>query len=228
MININQKYYAFFDVDGTLISGAPMKRFIKYFYCEKYYRWKFMGHLKFKIFILKSIFSTLIGKDREYLNKQYYKNFRYQNVRWIKLLGENWYMQNVHKKSNAYLAHIVSLLVEHQKLGGEIVLVSGSFSALLEPFAKEFNVNHILSTKMKMDVNAYTGEIDLPPIIGEGKAIAIRKFLAKEGFDNYQSCYAYGDHQSDIPMLSLVGNPCVIAGNKKLEEYANKHNWKIL
>lgn len=228
MRNIKPKYYAFFDVDGTLMAGAPMKGFIKYFYNEQYYRWKLIGSLKYKLFVLKSIFSTLMGRNREYLNKQYYRNFRNQDVRWVKLLGENWYMQNAYKKSNAFLSHVVSLLIDHQKLGGEVVLVSGSFSALLEPFAKEFNINHVLSTKMKIDANAYTGDIDLPPVIGEGKAIAIRKFLAKEGFDNYQACYAYGDHQSDIPMLSLVGNPCVIAGNKELEVYAKKHNWNVL
>jgi len=41
--------------------------------------------------------------------------------------------------------------------------------------------------------------------------------------------YAYGDHASDIPMLELVGYPCVIKkSDNNLVKHAEQYQWAIV
>jgi phosphoserine phosphatase len=40
--------------------------------------------------------------------------------------------------------------------------------------------------------------------------------------------YAYGDHISDLPLLSLVGHPVVVGAEGALGGYARRHGWDRL
>ncbi|MBV9576542.1 MAG: HAD-IB family hydrolase [Gammaproteobacteria bacterium] len=119
-------------------------------------------------------------------------------------------------------------MIQHQLNGADIVLVSGSFFACLSSFAEKFNIKHVLATILEEKNNKLTGEILAPQTIGEGKAQAVRLFLANQNFTHYQHCYAYGDHMSDVPMLSLVGHPYVVGGDKEIVDYAKSKGWKII
>ena len=66
------------------------------------------------------------------------------------------------------------------------------------------------------------------PVIGEGKVRAIQAFREKSDDVHFYHDYAYGDHESDRYMLSLVGNPVVISGDKILEQQAHQLQWEIL
>ena len=52
--------------------------------------------------------------------------------------------------------------------------------------------------------------------------------LADELSIDLKNSYAYGDNQSDIPLLKLVGNPVAVQPSSKLKEFAQNNNWQIL
>src|SRR5919199_1619954 len=60
---------------------------------------------------------------------------------------------------------------------------------------------------------------------GHSVAEAVRALTAREGLDP-QRCSAYSDSTNDIPLLSLVGNPCAINPDKSLRSYAKAHGWR--
>ncbi len=228
MLNKQPPYYAFFDVDGTLLKGKPMLDFLQYYYSKRFSKLKILGNIYYRLFTLKTTLLLALGKNREDLNKIYYRCYKGQDINWIKEIGRNWFSQMLNDRPNFYIQNIINELVNHQINGAEVVLVSGSFFACLEPFAQRFGIKHIISSTLEIKNNKCSGEILSPQIIGNGKKTAIRNFLGQRNFHDYQNCYAYGDHSSDLPMLSLVGNPKVIGGDSWMEEHARRKGWQVI
>lgn len=146
----------------------------------------------------------------------------------VKNLGLKWFKSNLLKSDGFFKIQIVNELIRHKENGGQVVFVSGSFPPCVSPVAKHFGVEHVLSTDLEVLNGVYTGKINPPQIIGKGKAEAIRRFLEQRGYHDYERCFAYGDHMSDLSMLELVGHPRVVAGDNSLEAHAKTKGWEIL
>ena len=58
------------------------------------------------------------------------------------------------------------------------------------------------------------------------KAEAIKAIAAREGLD-LSRCSAYSDSANDIPMLSIVGNPCAVNPDSTLRHHAKENDWRI-
>lgn len=227
-MNDQPKYYAFFDVDGTLVRGKTMLDFLRFYYCEQFKNIKIIGELKYVLFLLKAKIHILLGKKREFLNTYYYQCFKNKKVSEVLTLGKNWFESNLNNNNKAFIKEILNELIFHKNNGAEIVFVSGSFIACLEPLANKLGVKYVISTNLEKKDGIYTGNILDTQVIGEGKSINIRRFLKHKQFNNLKNCYAYGDHYSDLHMLSLVGNPRVVSGDIELERYARKNGWNII
>jgi HAD superfamily hydrolase (TIGR01490 family) len=221
---LQPKYYAFFDVDGTIININSMFSFLRFFYSVHS---AYTGQLKYEFFRFNTLLYEKIGVSRERLNKRYYKCFRNFPVKYIKLLALEWFKKEVESKSEIFYSEVLSEINKHQKSGGEIVLVSGSFYPCLGPLADFLKIKSVLATSLESEKGFYTGKI-LQQTIGEGKAVSIKKFLKEKCFSSNELCYAYGDHISDINMLQTVGHPCVVAKDRSLITYAKKQRWKII
>jgi HAD superfamily hydrolase (TIGR01490 family) len=220
-----KKYYAFFDVDGTVVKMKSMLNFLKYFYLHQD---KVLGRLKYFLYGIGTDVYEKIGINREWLNKRYYKKFKGYHKDFVRDLGESWFLYEKKSSNNLYIKNILDEINKHKKNSAEIVFVSGSFDPCLKPLANQLGVKIILATTLEIENGLYTGKILRPQAIGEGKAHLIKTFLNNKSDCDSRSCFAYGDHYSDIPMLQSIGNPYVVAGDKKLETHALLHNWKII
>ncbi len=218
---MEQKNYAFFDVDDTIVSVKTMFSFQDYWYTQNT---DVEGRERFETDMLKR---HNVDASWEMLNRLYYRHFAGRSIADVKQCGIDWFntLENTHK--NLFNTAVVKELQELQNAGNEIVFVSGSFPALLNPIAQRLNVEHILAIQMQEDNGYYTGDILMPQTIGEGKAEAIELFLRNRNTDR-QSCHAYGDDISDLPMLKSVGKPTVVSGGRGLEDYANKVGWRVI
>ena len=61
---------------------------------------------------------------------------------------------------------------------------------------------------------------------GPAKAEAVKALAAREGLD-LSRCSAYSDSSNDLPMLSLVGDPCAINPDARLRAHAREQGWRI-
>ena len=222
-----EKYYVFFDFDGTLINSTSMLDFLSYFFRKKCGGVKLFGHILYKHYLVKAWIDYRLYKSRERLNQQYYRLYKGREIVYLTRLAADWYESEVEKNSLYYKKNILEELQLHQKKGGEVVFVSGSSYPFLAPFANKMKVKHILATELEIKEGIYTGEIK-KPMIGAMKADAITQFLSKIDFTDLGKCYAYGDHYSDKNMLELVGNPRVVAGDPQLEAWAKEKNITII
>ncbi len=219
-------YYAFFDIDGTILNLTSMLSFLEYSLPKYYQPFSVYGYIKLKrYYLLREFFSDM--NDRAALNKDYYKNYRGMKVEKLLTLGYEWFAQQLAENKNLFKENALKALRDHQRNGAEVVFVSGAFAPCIQPLADFLNVRHILCVKPKINNGFYNGEINIPQTIGEGKADAIKLFLINSP-GVLKKSFAYGDHISDLAMLELVGTPIVIGGDQQLENHAIKHAWKII
>lgn len=227
-MNETRSYIVFFDVDETIINIKSMFSFLKFYYFNKPYPQKLLSIFRFYFQVYRLKLLSNLKKPREMINLQYYKLYKNENKIILNALGEAWHAKCLNEIDNFYNRIILKEINFHKSRGAKIVLVSGSFSACLLPIANHVNADYVLATSLETLNGRCTGEILNYPIIGEGKARIIKSYLHQIGYKDYSDCYAYGDHISDLPMLSLVGNPVVVANDNKLIKYAKQEGWRII
>ncbi len=220
------KYYAFFDVDGTIITLNSLMGFLRYYY-ESTAFLKIVGTMKFMFAKCRIQLYRHMGKDRNFLNRFYYKFYKNHPVSKVKEYGKEWFFKLDQDHAALYRKAVIDELCEHQDKGAEIVFVSGSFPDCLQPLADKFGVKHILATTLEQRGAVYTGNILDPQTIGDGKRVAMEAFL-QENDVQASDCYAYGDHISDIPMLAVVGHPVALVGDASLTDHAKNKGWRVM
>ncbi len=226
---------AFFDVDKTIINTNTMTGFHWYYYRHRRGRpdlplINFLGKstdmfTAFAKFIWCLAY-TLKDDDRLTVNKNYYACLRGIDKKEYHKLAEEWFFS---KKINSTCnRQVIERLQEHQSQKHTVVLVSGSHTPLIRPVGAELGVNFIIATEVETSGGHFTGRIlNDEPLVGVGKANAIKSFAERHCIDLSQS-YAYSDHFSDVKMLETVGNPSAVIGDKRLQEYARARNWDII
>jgi len=231
LVNLNEQcdqaeQYAFFDVDGTLITIKSMFSFRRYCLGRLglYRCWK--GVLRYITHDLQHRSLVRLGAGREFLNRCYYRAFRgVDRMELLGLVGE-WY-DEINRSGGLYISRTIQILREHRDEGVRIVVVSGSFHELLHPILEDIGVDHVLATNLVTKDGKFTGEIVSPQMIGEGKARAVKDFIESRNIDP-ALCYAYGDDSSDIPMLAVVGSPALVTSDPDLIDLAARRAWRVI
>jgi HAD superfamily hydrolase (TIGR01490 family) len=217
--------YAFFDVDGTLLSLRSMISFHS-FYCQQECRPRGLGSLKTAGLVTRLAVAARLGRDRLYLNRAFYRSFQGWTQTSVQARAEEWF-ESVKRRKGLWLAPVRRALEERRDQGYLPVFVSGSLDAILAPVARELGVAHCLATRLAVQDGRYTGEIEGPQMLGQGKADALRAFLA-ERQALASECFAYGDHITDVPMLEAVGHPVAVVGHARLARHARQQGWECL
>ncbi|MDC9613715.1 HAD-IB family hydrolase [Xenorhabdus khoisanae] len=212
-----KKIAAFFDVDETLIKMKSMFEFYD-FWCSE--QGLFEEREEYMSRFQKGLSD---GKSREFLNKEYYQQFKNVLYSDVINLGEEWFKVCLSEK--AFIKEATNALRVHQREGHIPVFISGSMRPILEPIARYLDVKNILCAPVIIDPDGLmTGELGQLQTIGNGKRDALLLFCRKEDIDP-QNCFAYGDDITDVPMLEAIGNPVCVGSNEKLLNYSRIKGW---
>lgn len=214
------KKIAIFDIDGTLIKGQSQEYLIKYLFVI---HWINIGRywviifwfIMYKIFYIKSInliieyaIKPIKGIKKTEIDKLFDKFF---NEKLIPLIYEN---------SKDLISHL-------RTHGYEIVLLSSAIEPIVYRFAKYFNVDNYISTRIELDNNVYTGKIIGEPIYSMAKAKEFRRFLDEKCY-NKPYTISFADHYSDKNLLMSTNYPVAVNPDSKLTKFAKKNNWDVL
>jgi HAD superfamily hydrolase (TIGR01490 family) len=114
----------------------------------------------------------------------------------------------------------------HLDAGQRVWLVTAAPVELATTIAKRLGLTGALGTVSESHDGVYTGRLVGEPLHGPAKAEAVRALAQREGLELSQ-CSAYSDSANDVPMLSLVGQPCAVNPDSELRRYAKEHGWRI-
>jgi phosphoserine phosphatase len=114
----------------------------------------------------------------------------------------------------------------HVDAGQRVWLVTATPVEVAEVIARRLGLTGALGTVSEHVDGIYTGRLVGQPMHGAAKAEAVRALAAREGLD-LERCAAYSDSANDIPLLSLVGNPCAVNPDARLRGYARAQGWRV-
>nr|WP_017570552.1 HAD-IB family hydrolase [Nocardiopsis halotolerans] len=214
------RYGAFFDVDETLVSDKSMFSFLAFYLSER-------GESP-------SVYDRLTGElrgrarrgaPREAVNRAYYRLYQGEPRDRVAASGRRWFSERMRDPGFLH-ASTVGELDRHRAAGADIVLLSGSFFACLDPVAEALGATAALGSEPVVRGGLFTGEV-ARTMIGPAKGEAAVEFAASRGLSLPDS-HGYGDHISDLALLEAVGHPHVVGADPDLRTHAVVRGWPVL
>ncbi|MGX6608399.1 HAD family hydrolase [Micromonosporaceae bacterium Da 78-11] len=209
---------AFFDVDETLITVSSIFRFLRFRLADQ-------GRPPAEYADAERSLRSLAaaGVPRDEINRAYFRLYAGAYRDEVADCAERWFGQ---ESSGPGFFHprVLAALRAHRDAGHLTVLVSGSLPACVELIAEFVGADAALCSRPEFQGGRYTGEV--APMIGVAKASAVT-VLAEARDIKLATSFAYGDHISDLPVLSLVGNPTAVGDDPALAAHAAENGWPV-
>jgi HAD superfamily hydrolase (TIGR01490 family) len=211
---------AFFDFDQTLLDTESSRLGFKYLWERRLISLGFILKVMAANFFYKRHWmsdETIAAIMLKFYHKKRLEEFQ---------LGAAAFYQEQLKPRLA--PNILKRVAQHYQEGHVLVLISGSIRYLLEPVVEDLGFDHLLCTDLEVGPDGLlTGKAKGPLCLDSTKRVLSEK-LAEEAHIDLASSYAYGNHQSDLPLLELVGHPYAVEPTEPLKNVALKNEWPIL
>jgi HAD superfamily hydrolase (TIGR01490 family) len=212
---------AFFDLDKTIIAKSSVLAFGRPFYHGGLINRRAVlrsAYAQF-VFALAGADEDLIERMRAYLTRMC-KGWDVSQVRDI-------VAETLHEIIDPIVYdEAVELIALHKAAGRDVVIVSSSGEEVVTPIGEMLGADSVVATRMVVEDGRYTGEIAFYAY-GTEKAAAIRELAEQRGYD-LESCYAYSDSGTDVPMLEVVGLPFAVNPDRSLRRVAAERGWPTL
>lgn len=207
---------AIFDFDDTLYDGQSLSDFISF--------------LESKLPIHRMLFAKIRkrfeGKTRldNKLHKEFLlKGLTFFSKKQLYRLGEEFYAKSIKPR---LIQSVLEELKQRAEKGYTIVLASGGFDLYLHSFAKEYQIEHMLTSKLLFEMDRFSGIIEGEECLGAAKALAIRELTNSLTVD-WKSSVFYSDHHSDLPTFEMVGERIVVIKGTATPSWVNDGFAKI-
>ncbi len=209
---------AFFDFDGTIISGYSVLAFIE----EQIKR----GHLSPRemVELLSAMASFGLGNVG-------FSGMMVAATQFLRGIREDSYANFGEELFESHIARLIypesrALLRAHLKKGHTVAIISSATPYQVRPAARELDVEHVLCTELEVKDGVFTGAVIQPPCFGPGKVTAAESLAERFGVDLEKS-YFYSDSYDDIQLLERVGNPRPLNPGTKLLAVAENRSWPV-
>jgi len=212
------KIGAFFDVDGTLISG---------FSGIAFWRDRLLSG-QMGVSDLSENLLAWVGFQRGQIG------FSGILTAWTGMLRGTPEQELVNTGERLFESELAALvypesraLVEaHLRRGHTVAIVSAATRYQIEPLARDLGIERVLCTRLEVEDGQFTGGFVRPACWGEGKAEAVRQLAAEEGLDLAES-YFYSDSNEDLPLFEIVGRPRPTNPDARLTRIADRRIWPV-
>jgi HAD superfamily hydrolase (TIGR01490 family) len=212
---------AFFDVDNTVVRGASIFHLARGLYRRKFFTFRDIGRMAWQ----QARFIA-VGENLEDLHKIRETALSFvagHSVAELAAIGEEVYDEVIADKIWPGTHALAQL---HLDAGQRVWLVTATPVEVADVIARRLGLSGALGTVAESIDGVYTGRLVGEPLHGQAKADAVQALADREGLD-LSRCAAYSDSANDIPMLSLVGQPCAINPDAALRTHAKLNGWRI-
>lgn len=211
---------AFFDLDGTLVVGQTPLLLVKFLRREGV-----VG----RVFLLGAglwflAYKLHLVKPTEEARQKAARVFRGLSLEHVRTLMEQFADQVLMPRRHPAAA---SALAEHLAEGDRVALISAALEPVVAAFCARMGVEHFAAASCEVVDGCYTGRVSGVIPSGEEKARIAHNLLERWGVDP-EECWAYADHESDLPLLNLVGHPVAVNPRPGLLRVAQERGWPTL
>jgi HAD superfamily hydrolase (TIGR01490 family) len=213
---------AFFDVDNTVMQGASIFHLAK-----GLHRRKFFTSREIAGAVWKQAYFRIVGvEDPDHIEDARNSALSFiagHTVEELEALGEEIFDEG--------MAHRIwpgtrALAQLHLDEGQRVWLVTAAPIEIASIIARRLGLTGAMGTVAEHVDGVYTGRLVGDMLHGPAKAEAVKALAAREGLD-LSRCSAYSDSFNDLPMLSMVGDPCAVNPDARLRAHAKAHGWRI-
>lgn len=213
---------AFFDVDNTIIQGASI-----FHLARGLHRRQFFSTRDILGAAWKQAYFRIVGvEDPEHVAETRASALAFikgHRVEELESIGEEIFDEAM---ADRIWPGTRALAQMHLDQGQRVWLVTAAPVEIARTIAGRLGLTGAMGTVAEHVDGVYTGRLVGDLLHGPAKAEAILALAEQEGLDLAQ-CSAYSDSFNDVPMLSLVGDPCVINPDARLRDYAREQGWRI-
>ncbi|HET6152244.1 MAG TPA: HAD-IB family hydrolase [Marmoricola sp.] len=213
---------AFFDVDNTVMQGASI-----FHLARGLHRRKFFTTADIVGAAWKQAYFRIAGiEDPEHIAEARSAGLAFiagHTTEELESLGEEIF--------DEAMAHRIwpgtrALAQLHLDQGQRVWLVTAAPIEIASIIARRLGLTGAMGTVAEHINGVYTGHLVGEMLHGPAKAEAVKALAEREGLD-LSRCSAYSDSANDLPMLSLVGDPCAVNPDAKLRAVAKEKGWRI-
>ena len=213
---------AFFDVDNTIMQGASIFHLARGLHRREFFSTKDILGAAWK----QAYFRIVGVEDPEHVADARASALSFiagHTVAELEQLGEEIFDER--------MAHRIwpgtrALAQLHLDRGQRVWLVTAAPLEIASIIARRLGLTGAMGTVAEHVDGVYTGRLVGDMLHGPAKAEAIKALAEREGLD-LSRCAAYSDSSNDLPMLALVGHPCVVNPDHRLREHARAHGWRV-
>lgn len=209
---------AFFDFDGTIISGYSMMAFVR----EEIRR----GHLSPRDLV--ELLSVVASFGAGQLG---FAALMLSTSQFLRGVREDRYIEFGEDLFRSHIARLIypetrALVQAHLRKGHTVAIISSATPYQLMPAARDLDVEHVLCTRLQVKDGTFTGAVIRPTCYGPGKTKAAETLAARQGLDLSRSFF-YSDSSEDLHLLERIGNPRPLNPDHKLRIIAERRGWPI-
>ena len=213
---------AFFDVDNTIIQGASIFHLARGLYRRDFFTTRDLLGAAWK-----QAYFRLVGvEDPEHVAEARNSALSFiagHTVAELEELGEEIFDEGMAAKIWPGTRALAQM---HLDQGQRVWLVTAAPVEIARVIARRLGLTGAMGTVSEHENGVYTGRLVGDMLHGPAKGEAVRALAEREGLD-LAACSAYSDSYNDLPMLSLVGDPCAINPDAKLRAHARSAGWRI-
>ncbi|MEG3132763.1 HAD family hydrolase [Rouxiella sp. T17] len=115
---------------------------------------------------------------------------------------------------------------QHRANGDRTIVISASGEHLVAPIAKYLGIDETLAIGVETANGLYTGFTQGVLTFREGKVARLMTLLNQDATQLAHAIF-YSDSHNDLPLLNLVGKPCVVNPDAILLQHARQAGWPI-
>ena len=208
-----------FDLDGTITRYDTYVRFLLYVISRKPLKLARLPFLSIDVlrhklgsqtntWLKKRFLSALLaGHDQQTINA------------WALSFSRN-------VISSGLFSDALACVKQHQASGAELVLLSSSLDIYVEPLGEMLGFKNIICTRTTWENDVLGGELDGGNCYGEIKLKRIHQWLEGRAASNILA--AYGDHETDFPLLKIAHRGIVVNPDAQLAHKAKENQLEIV
>ncbi|WP_148574002.1 HAD family hydrolase [Nocardioides caldifontis] len=213
---------AFFDVDNTIIQGASIFHLARGLHRRHFFTTRDILGAAWK----QAYFRVVGVEDPEHVAEARASALAFiagHRVEELQEIGEEIFDETMAERIWPGTRALAQM---HLDQGQRVWLVTAAPIEIATTIARRLGLTGALGTVAEHVDGVYTGRLVGDLLHGPAKAVAVKALAEEEGLD-LSRCAAYSDSYNDLPMLNLVGDPCVINPDSRLRDHARQQGWRI-